>query len=240
MVKSDKNCTTQGKRIENGASPAFDAKEEIKSSHILHSDEEGYLKALLSYSTIRDVSAAAKSLLGRFSNLEGLFEADFRQIAESDCSNESVAHLIRLAVALNKRRMTESVKVGKKYAPEALEEYLKGLMLGNSVECVYMLVFDKVGRLLHTEFVSEGTVCASDVLPRKILDAAVRNKAHSVIIAHNHPGGDITPSSLDVFVTMHIKSVLKSAGVELEAHYIVAGGEVCKIDLSSAQGRREV
>ena len=220
------NTTTCPDKCCTGEANVRNLSETVDGSGSVRAEERAYLERLLLGAGISEPAFVAERLLARFLSLEALFEADFHQLSHCEGSSEPVAHLIRLVVALNKRRMTERVKPGRKYKAAEIEEYLKGLMLGNPIECVYLLAFDKNEKILNTSLISEGTVCASDVLPRRVLDAAVKHKAHSVIIAHNHPGGSVAPSVLDVFVTKHIKSVLASAGIAMKEHYVVAANEV--------------
>ena len=92
-----------------------------------------------------------------------------------------------------------------------------------------MLLDDK-GRVKSFEFVCEGTVNATSILPRKLLEVMIKRNARDAILAHNHPYGVATPSAEDVDTTVRIASLLKSADRRLIAHYIVAGNECCKID----------
>ena len=91
-----------------------------------------------------------------------------------------------------------------------------------------MLRFDNNGAFLGADFVCEGTVNAADVLPRRVLEIAVIGGAHRVSLAHNHPFGTPIPSSDDVSLTSTLCSVLMSAEIRLESHYIVAG-QLCNV-----------
>ena len=86
-----------------------------------------------------------------------------------------------------------------------------------------MFSFDKGGKLISADLLSEGTINSSAFLPRKMLDFALRRKAKSVIIAHNHPSGNPLPSENDIVVTLLAKEILNDAQIELSAHYISVG-----------------
>ena len=102
-------------------------------------------------------------------------------------------------------------------------EYFKALYLGYSVETVYAVLLDKKDRYIATELISEGTVNTANVLPRRILEAAVMHKSNTVIISHNHPLGVPEPSNDDFVMTEAIFTALDNASVRLRAHYVIAG-----------------
>ena len=76
------------------------------------------------------------------------------------------------------------------------------------------------------DLVGEGTVSTSDVYPRRLIETAIRAKAKSVILSHNHPMGAVTPSKEDVYSMRRFADLFNSAGIRLAAHYIVADGEI--------------
>ena len=88
---------------------------------------------------------------------------------------------------------------------------------------VGLLTFDREDRVTGCHLLAEGTVCSSDVLPRKAVERALSSSAASVSIAHNHPFGSIRPSTDDVTMTEHFAGLFKSCDVTLKEHYIVTG-----------------
>ncbi len=80
--------------------------------------------------------------------------------------------------------------------------------------------------MISTDLITEGTVNSSAFLPRKMADIALRKKAASVILAHNHPSGNLMPSDNDIAVTLLAESVLRDAKVKLDAHYITVGFDI--------------
>ena len=84
--------------------------------------------------------------------------------------------------------------------------------------------------LLSRYHTLDGVFCADASDLTDLLDAAVRNRAKSVIIAHNHPAGRATPSSEDMAFTDAAEKLLCEIGIRLRAHYVVAGNQCRKID----------
>ncbi len=139
------------------------------------------------------------------------------------------ALLIKLAAYVNSRRITDEYRVGVIYTEPELITYITALFLGLSVETVYAVMLDKNGALLNTECMGEGTVVASDIYPRRLLESAVRHRASKIILAHNHPKGTASPSSEDVSTTKQLEKILLSSDIELIRHYVVADGDIERV-----------
>ncbi|MBN1929834.1 MAG: DNA repair protein RadC [Chlorobiaceae bacterium] len=100
-------------------------------------------------------------------------------------------------------------------------EYMQGRIPDDTKEHLFVLFLSTKNRILSHEIISVGTLTASLIHPREIFKAAIRQSAHSIILVHNHPSGDVQPSNADKQVT----SILKKAGdllqIELLDHVIV-------------------
>jgi DNA repair protein RadC len=140
--------------------------------------------------------------------------------------SRNTALLIKLIAYLHSRAVTERFTFGGEYSELEIREYIGAIFLGSSVESVYVLLLDDNGRVIHTEHISDGTVNASDVVPRKILESARRRNSKKIILAHNHPKGRAVASKDDIMTTGRLFNLFASVGVRLVAHYIVADGEV--------------
>ena len=99
----------------------------------------------------------------------------------------------------------------------------RSLFLGESVEKTYLLAFDSLDRLIGCELLGEGTVNASEILPRKAIEAALAYSASSVSIAHNHPFGSTKPSNDDINITQLFATLFDNCDITLKEHFIVAG-----------------
>jgi len=96
-------------------------------------------------------------------------------------------------------------------------------MAGRSEEVFYLICLDSRLRVLYPALISEGTVKDALVHPRKVVESAVRHKAASVILAHNHPAGSVTPSAHDHKLTRSLVQALGGINVQVVDHVIVAG-----------------
>ncbi len=183
-----------------------------------------FFASLLSFSKIKEPNAVATQLLQRYRTIENAVTADISELTEA--VGERAAVFIKLCGYLNSRRGTDGISFGLYYSPSELSDYLKALFLGESVEKVYLLSFDCDERLLSCDFISAGTVGASDVLPRKLMETALKAGAVSVALAHNHPFGEAAMSADDISLTAKMTASFREIGVRLASHYVVAGQTV--------------
>ena len=185
---------------------------------------------LLSF-TEKDPHKVAHELAMRYITPERLAVADRTELVGTLGLSERTARLLRLSVTLASMAMTEGFTFGKAHTEEEILEFLKGLYFGVPNETVYMLILDGERRVLSLEFVGDGTVNSSGVLPRKMLELLLADKKSAcAILAHNHPGGFAKASVEDMEVTAKVASVFRSAGKELLCHYVIAGESCYKID----------
>ena len=185
-----------------------------------------YLEHLLSFKSGGAPLSEAERISDAFDNLNYLLHTDEFAVRDMTGCDESTADYLRLIAALTSRRITDKFKNGKKYLQNELKEYIVGLFFGSTVENVYLIMFDAEGRLISSEHLGDGTVNSSGFLPRKMLDVALRKRAKSVILAHNHPCGNPDASKNDIATSFIAKSVLLDARVELLHHYIVSGFDI--------------
>ena len=85
-----------------------------------------------------------------------------------------------------------------------------------------MVCLDNKGKVIHTTQVIEGSVNATQVSARRIIEIAIRTNASAVIISHNHPNGVAIPSGADVATTRDLDQALRLVGIQLMDHIIVA------------------
>jgi DNA repair protein RadC len=101
--------------------------------------------------------------------------------------------------------------------------YAVSLFAGRVYECFYVICLDSQNRVNHAALVHEGTINEAPVYPRIIVETALRHRANSVILAHNHPGGSLKPSNADIDVTRKIYQAMRPIAISVVDHIIVAG-----------------
>ena len=193
-------------------------------------DFEASLRRILDFATGAEPTAA-EDLIKRYKNHSSLAIAEYDELEKIPSVGADAAMLVRLAYCLATRAEVDKFKFGVPYSEDEILDYLRATFYCLPNETVYALLLDGKGRVTFSGIVSEGTVNASAVLPRRVLELAVKGGAHSVILAHNHPLGYATPSVEDIETTHVLKHMLESTGRELLAHYVIAtDGMYFKID----------
>ncbi|MFA6808730.1 MAG: DNA repair protein RadC [Eubacteriales bacterium] len=185
------------------------------------------LELLLFYAIPRrDTNELAHSLIRNYGSLSGVLEADPIELTSSSGLGANSAVLLTLIPSLARNYfkdrwgikpiLNSTVKAG---------EYILTLFAGRTYEVFYVVCLDAQHRVIYPALVQEGTIDQASVYPRVIVETALRHKAHTVILAHNHPGGSPNPSSQDIEVTKRIRVALEPISIAVLDH-IIAAGEV--------------
>ncbi len=185
------------------------------------------LELLLFYSIPRrNTNDIAHKILEKFSNLEGVFNADAKLLAMVEDVGEHTAALIKLIKDIHFRIETNKTKPGV-YFTNSYEagKHLVEFFSNKQHEVLYAFFLNKGNRLLGWEKVVEGTADKIMVDTAQIVRAALRYKTCSVVLAHNHPGGKATPSNADKITTGVIRAALSVVGINLKDHYVIANGD---------------
>ena len=105
-------------------------------------------------------------------------------------------------------------------SPEKAVEQLADIR-GKQQEYFVCLTLDGANRLINKHVISIGTLTASLVHPREVFAPAIADRAASIIVAHNHPSGSLTPSDADIAVTRRLREVGELLGIALRDHLII-------------------
>ena len=128
-----------------------------------------------------------------------------------------------LAVTEISKRMSMEIFKPKEYHdnPESIALYFMEQSRYLTKEKVYLVMLNSANAIIKTEVLSEGTVNRSLISPREIFVEALKYDCAGVILLHNHPSGDVSPSEADVAVTMRIRDMGKFLGIPLLDHLIL-------------------
>ena len=111
--------------------------------------------------------------------------------------------------------------------PRKVWEFLYPEVRPDTIEKVWVLCLDRKNKLIRAEPVTKGTASSSLIHPREIFKPAIRYGASGIILAHNHPSGDPTPSSSDLKVTNKIHKAAQTLELEMLDHVIIGEPENC-------------
>ncbi|GEO14941.1 RadC family protein [Microvirga aerophila] len=170
----------------------------------------------------RDVKPIAKELLMRFGTFAEVLAAPPARLAEVDGIGESVVVDLKIVEASARRLAKgEIVKRPVLSSWSAVIDYCRTAMAFMDKEQFRLLFLDKRNDLIADEVQQSGTVDHTPVYPREVVKRALELSASALILVHNHPSGDPTPSSADIKMTREIIEVAKPLGITVHDHIIV-------------------
>ena len=188
------------------------------------------LELLLTYCIPRkDTKPIAKELLNKFKSLDNVFKANFDKLSAIDGLGKNSIVFLKLIGDLpsiiykdelkNKKLVDkETLKISNK---DVLLKYLRNKIGYEEIEKFYVLYLSSSNEVIEFEENSVGTLDRSSVYPREIYKKIINLNAKSVILAHNHPSDNITPSKCDIELTNEIAKGLKNFGALLIEHIII-------------------
>jgi DNA repair protein RadC len=203
-------------------------RERLKRRFINQESFDGFepheiLELLLFYAIPQgDVNPLAHELIDHFGSLPEVFAASREELMQFKGIGEHSATLITMIQPLNRALK----KMGQKALPR-ITGYSDAAVLAHQlmdtsqVERVALIMMDAKGKVLRTPLLAEGTTCAVSLSIPKILEWVVRVKPASIILVHNHPGGDITPSYNDDHGTLQLLIAMKLMEVSILDHLVV-------------------
>lgn len=170
----------------------------------------------------RDVKPLAKALIRRFGSFAEVIGAEPSRLAEIDGIGPGVIADLKLMEAAGRRLARGAIAERPLVTSwSALIEYLRATMAFSAREEFRLLFLDKRNHLIRDEVHGRGTVDHTPVYVREIARRALELSATAVILAHNHPSGDPTPSGADIRMTREIVAVLDPLGIVVHDHVIL-------------------
>ena len=181
------------------------------------------LLALLLRTGNREDSALdlSKKLLNSVNGLEGIFNASMISLMNVKGIKAAKASQIIAACELYNRVRQATLKDFKIKSAKDVASLFEDSFLKDSQECVRLISLNTKNNVISTKEVFKGGLNSSIVHPREIFKEAISLSAASIILCHNHPSGDPTPSIEDINITKRIKSCGDILGIELLDHVIL-------------------
>ncbi len=173
-----------------------------------------------------DVKPLAKNLLARFGSLARLISATPEELAQVKGAGEAVVASLKVVqVAALRLLLTEVTDKPVIQSWKALLDYCRASMGYNKTEQFRILFLDKKHKLIADELQQEGTVDHTPVYPREVVKRGLELAASALILVHNHPSGDPTPSQADIQMTSKIQQAAAGVGITIHDHLIIGGKE---------------
>lgn len=174
----------------------------------------------------RDTKPIARALVTRFGSYAQAIAAPVAELLTVEGLGESGAAALKIVQAAALRLIKAEVI----YRPvlnhwDRLIEYLTAVLARERIEQTRVLFLDHRNRLIADEVQSSGTVNHTPVYPRELVKRALEHHATAIILVHNHPSGDPTPSQEDIAMTREIKQAASTLSIVLHDHVIIGNGK---------------
>ncbi|MEM7745844.1 MAG: DNA repair protein RadC [Pseudomonadota bacterium] len=170
----------------------------------------------------RDVKPLAKRLIDTFGDFNGVISASSARLSSTAGVGPAVVCELKIVEAAAHR--LARAKVMNRHALSswtALMEYCKTAMAHRETEQFRILFLDRKNVLIADEEQAQGTVDHVPVYPREVVKRALELNASAIILVHNHPSGDSTPSQADIDMTRQIENAARSVGVVVHDHVVI-------------------
>jgi len=171
----------------------------------------------------RDTKPLAKQLLARFGSFAEVLSAPPERLREVKGVGGSTILDLQVVKASAEAFVASEVKEKPLLSSwSSVLDYCRAAMAFEAVEQFRILFLDKKNRLIIDEVQQVGTVDHTPVYPREVVKRALELSATAIILVHNHPSGDPTPSRADIEMTKTIVEVASSLGITVHDHIIIA------------------
>ncbi len=172
-----------------------------------------------------DMKPVAKALLRRFGSLAGIFGADAEALGGvAGMGPASVAALIAVRAATRAMLRGEIKNRSVIASWQQLIDYCTLRIGFAEAEEFHLLFLDAKNAVIADEQQQQGTVNHTPVYPREVVKRALELGALAIIMVHNHPSGDVTPSKADIDMTRAVREAAKAVGINLHDHLVIGRG----------------
>ncbi|MCE2951793.1 MAG: RadC family protein [Alphaproteobacteria bacterium] len=169
-----------------------------------------------------DVKPLAKKLLHQFGTLSGVVRASTKELQLVDGMGQASISIIKVAQVLVEKVLIQEIQENPVIDSwDKLLTYCKVSMGHLGKEQFRLLFLDRKNRLIKDEIQQTGTVDQAPVYPREVVQRALEVGACALILVHNHPSGDATPSQADIDVTKRIIKAAEGVDVRIHDHLII-------------------
>lgn len=177
----------------------------------------------------RDVKPIAKDLMKRYRKIEDILKADVRELQRIDGLGSGsalflnlIGDMVKIFFQKDHREYKDNTRdfttIGGK---NDLINYLRSDIGFSGREEFKVLYLDTANHLIDDKVLFQGTLDRSAIYPREIVKEALLHDAKSIIFAHNHPSGNITPSKKDIELTNSMRPLFEEMGLRLLEHIII-------------------
>lgn len=197
-------------------------RERFKKSGLRGFQDYEVLELLLTYVIPRkDVKGPAKRLIEEFGSLAAVLDTP-RELLQSvkGIGPEAALFLSLIPEVIARYEESKKRSLCRLTSVQEAVEFLKPKVSG-PYETFWVTALNSRNEVIATELIQKGSVNRVSVIPRMVVEAALKHRATGVILAHNHPGGVLEPSQADINITKVLLSVLQKLDIALLDHLII-------------------
>jgi DNA repair protein RadC len=168
----------------------------------------------------RTDTATARDILNKSGGITNLAKMTLEELKNimTPTSAQVIRASLDLAHRINKTQTQERFCV---MSPDTAYEYIEPILRYEQVEKFLAIFMNTKNRIIAHEIISIGSLNATVVHPRELFNRAIAHRASSLIVAHNHPSGDPTPSREDIEITKRLKDAGEIIGIDVLDHIVV-------------------
>ncbi|AQX18369.1 MULTISPECIES: RadC family protein [Bartonella] len=183
-----------------------------------------YLELLLSRTILRaDIKPIAKNLLASFGSLADVLKADIHRLQEIEgCGPATAVDLKIISDVAGRLARAQLYKRDIFSSWDKVLAYCKAVMAHETREQFRVLFLDKRNGLISDEVQQTGTIDHTPVYPREVISRALELSASGLILIHNHPSGNASPSKADISMTYRLKDAANALEITIHDHIIIA------------------
>ena len=170
-----------------------------------------------------NIISLSTRIISEFNGLDGLLEAGIDEITSiKGIKNIKASQIIAIGELVRRINMLNLIRVGKSItSPTDIANLVMKEMVSLKQEVLKLIMLDTKNNIIGIKDVFKGSLNTSIVHPREIFKEALKKSSSSIIICHNHPSGDSTPSKEDINITIRLKECSKIIGIDLLDHLII-------------------
>ena len=167
----------------------------------------------------------ARTLIGKFEDFRSMDSLSISELCKEKGIGTAKAAQIKAAFEMGKRMLSigSGLKKGFKCSDDVVNYYIP-LMINLKKEIFKTVLLDSKNKIIRDVTISEGSLTASIVHPREVFNPAIKNSAAAVILVHNHPSGDPSPSREDIEITQRLVKSSEIVGIKVLDHIIIGDG----------------
>ncbi len=185
------------------------------------------IELLLTLGTPRkDCKQVAKDALAKFGSLNAVLEADPIELQKIDGIGQSNVFGLKLTQTVARRYLADRV-IGQNIITSSDEvlDYLKHNLRDKKQEIFSVIYLNGRNNITGMEELFHGSLTTSAVYPREVVKKVLKQNAAAIILIHNHPSGNLSPSQEDIKITKKLKDAVATIDVKVHDHLIIAGND---------------